>query len=338
MRILVTGGAGYIGSHTCVELLSAGHDLLVLDNLSNSDARSLDAVGKITGTRPELVVADLRDEDRLNACMKDFAPEAVMHFAALKAVGESCEQPLRYYENNVSGTLGLLAAMQRHGCRRIVFSSSATVYGLPERCPVDESAPLQAMNPYGRTKLMMEQVIGDLSRADPGFHAAILRYFNPAGAHPSGLIGELPRGTPNNLVPFVSQVAAGLRPRVNVFGSDYPTADGTGVRDYIHVCDLAAAHVAALGRLASHPAGFVVNVGTGRGYSVLEVIAAFEQATGRPVPWVFAPRRSGDVAQYYADPALATRLLGWRAERDLLRMCEDAWRWQCNLAGRDGHP
>lgn len=335
MRVLVTGGAGYIGSHTCVELQLAGHELLVLDNLCNSDARSLEAVGKITGTRPALVVADIRDKDLLNACMRDFAPDAVIHFAALKAVGESCELPLRYYENNVGGTLELLAAMQRHGCRRIVFSSSATVYGVPEHCPIDESAPLQANNPYGRTKLMMEQVIGDLSLAEQGFHAAILRYFNPAGAHPSGLIGELPRGVPNNLVPFVSQVAAGLRPSVNVFGNDYPTIDGTGVRDYIHVCDLAAAHVAALDRLVSHAAGFVVNVGTGRGYSVLEVIAAFEQVTGRRIDWKFGPRRAGDVAECFADPGLANRLIDWKAERGLVRMCEDAWRWQCHLADRN---
>jgi UDP-glucose 4-epimerase len=333
MRIIVTGGAGYIGSHTCVDLQLAGHELLVVDNLCNSDASSLDAVGKITGTRPVLVVADIRDKDRLDTCMRDFAPEAVIHFAALKAVGKSCEEPLRYYENNLAGTLELLAAMQRHGCRRIVFSSSATVYGAPERCPVDESAPLQAMSPYGRTKLMMEQVIGDLTQADPGFHAAVLRYFNPAGAHPSGLIGEFPRGTPNNLVPFVSQVAAGLRPGVSVFGNDFPTIDGTGVRDYIHVCDLASAHVAALGRLVSHPASFVVNVGTGRGYSVLEVIAAFERAAGRPIGWKFAPRRAGDVAECFADPSLANRLIGWKADLDLARMCEDAWRWQQGLAG-----
>ncbi|WP_028770562.1 UDP-glucose 4-epimerase GalE [Silanimonas lenta] len=334
MKVLVTGGAGYIGSHTVVELVAAGFDVHIVDNFCNSERWILERLATLCGRGIPHTELDLLDEAALQACFAEVRPGAVIHFAALKAVGESVQQPLRYHRNNVGGTLALLQAMQDHGCPHLVFSSSATVYGVPERCPIREDAPLGATNPYGQTKLVMEHVIRDLLAA-PGstLKAAILRYFNPAGAHESGLIGELPRGVPNNLVPFVAQTAAGLREAIQVFGNDYPTRDGTGVRDYIHVVDLAQAHVAALRALRDGEAREItVNLGTGTGYSVLEVIEAFGRAVGRPIPHRIAPRRPGDVAECWADPALAERLLGWKARRGLDAMCTDAWRWQKTLS------
>ncbi|HEX7111675.1 MAG TPA: UDP-glucose 4-epimerase GalE [Mizugakiibacter sp.] len=328
MRILVAGGAGYIGSHTCVELIQRGHEVLILDNLCNASPRVLERIAAITGQRPDFVETDVRDARALAAVFRERPFDVVIHFAALKAVGESWQKPLAYFDNNITGTIVLLQAMRDAGVNRLVFSSSATVYGDPDACPIPESAPLRVTNPYGRTKLVMEELIGDLGAADPAFRAAVLRYFNPVGAHPSGLIGEDPAGTPNNLMPYVCQVAVGLRPYLNVYGNDYPTRDGTGVRDYLHVVDLARAHADAIDALARRDAGFTVNLGTGRGYSVLEVVRAFEEASGRPVPVQFAPRRAGDVAACYADPALAERLMGWKAELGLERMCADAWRWQ----------
>lgn len=328
MRVLVAGGAGYIGSHTCVELIQRGHEVLILDNLCNASPQVLERVAAITGQRPDFVEADVRDARALAAVFRERPFDVVVHFAALKAVGESWEKPLAYFDNNITGTIVLLQAMRDAGIRHLVFSSSATVYGDPDACPIPESAPLRVTNPYGRTKLVMEELIGDLCAADPAFRAAVLRYFNPVGAHPSGLIGEDPAGVPNNLMPYVCQVAVGRRPYLNVYGNDYPTRDGTGVRDYLHVVDLARAHVDAIDALARRDAGFTVNLGTGSGYSVLEVVRAFEEASGMPVPVQFAPRRAGDVAACYADPALAERLMGWRAELGLERMCADAWRWQ----------
>ncbi|GAP65650.1 udp-glucose 4-epimerase protein [Mizugakiibacter sediminis] len=328
MRVLVAGGAGYIGSHTCVELIERGHEVLILDNLCNASPRVLERIAAITGRRPDFVEADVRDARALAAVFRERPFDVVIHFAALKAVGESWEKPLAYFDNNITGTIVLLQAMRDAGVNRLVFSSSATVYGDPDACPIPESAPLRVTNPYGRTKLVMEELIGDLGAADPAFRAAVLRYFNPVGAHPSGLIGEDPAGAPNNLMPYVCQVAVGRRPYLNVFGNDYPTRDGTGVRDYLHVVDLARAHVDAIDALARTGAGFTVNLGTGTGYSVLEVVRAFEAASGRPVPVRFAPRRAGDVAACYADPSLAERLMGWKAELGLERMCADAWRWQ----------
>jgi UDP-glucose 4-epimerase len=331
-KILVTGGAGFIGSHTVVELAAAGYEILLIDNFSNSEHWILDRIAKICGSRVPFKHLDLRDANAISACVSSYRPDSVIHFAALKSVGESVEQPLAYYENNLTGTLNLLQAMSNAGCNQLVFSSSATVYGIPERCPITEDAPLDATNPYGRTKLMMENVIRDLVVAQPNFQAAILRYFNPAGAHPSGEIGELPLGVPNNLIPYVAQVAAGLHPQVRVFGNDYPTPDGTGVRDYIHVCDVAKAHVAALVALDdSSVRELTVNLGTGRGYSVLEIVHAFQAAAGLPIPYTFAERRPGDVAECYADPTLSHRLLSWRAEHGLERICADAWRWQRGL-------
>lgn len=336
--MLVAGGTGYIGSHTVVELVAAGHEVRIVDNFSNSERWILERIGELCGRAIALDPVDLRDGDALEASVARFGPEAVIHFAALKAVGESCEQPLRYYQNNVGGTLNLLAAMARHGCRQLVFSSSATIYGKPKHCPIREDAALAATNPYGQTKLVMEYAIRDLVRAGDGFRAAILRYFNPAGAHPSGRIGELPRGVPSNLVPFVAQVAAGLRPEVRVFGNDYATRDGTGVRDYLHVVDLARAHVAALAALGTQAEPeLTVNLGTGNGTSVLEVIAAFSRAVGQPIAQAFAPRRAGDIDECWADPTLAQHLLGWRAELGIDAMCEDAWRWQTNVASQLHH-
>lgn len=337
MRLLVTGGAGFIGSHTCVDLIAAGHDVTVLDNLCNSQARSIDRIEAITGVRPTFVRGDVRDYSLVRAVLKEQKPEGVLHFAALKAVGESWERPLDYYDTNVGGSVALLRAMAEAGVESFVFSSSATVYGDPEQCPVDEAATRHATNPYARTKLMVEDALIDAAAARPALRVAILRYFNPVGAHPSGLLGETPTGAPNNLMPFVAQVAAGQRESVLVFGNDYPTPDGTGVRDYIHIVDLARAHVAALERLVAEPRSLVVNLGTGRGYSVLQVLSAFEQACGHPIPRTVTSRRPGDVASCYADPSLAHSLLGWRAEFGLARMCEDAWRWQVALqSGESG--
>ncbi|WP_144372120.1 UDP-glucose 4-epimerase GalE [Vogesella urethralis] len=327
MMILVTGGAGYIGSHTCLQLLQAGHDLVVLDNLSNSQPEALQRVQKLAGRQLQLVEGDIRDETILEAVFR-YPIKAVIHFAGLKAVGESVAEPLRYYDNNVAGTLSLLKAMKKHGCQQLVFSSSATVYGDPASVPIREHFPLSATNPYGRSKLMIEDMLRDLAHAEPDWRIAILRYFNPVGAHASGQIGEDPNGIPNNLMPFISQVAVGKRAQLSVFGDDYPTHDGTGVRDYIHVEDLARGHLCALAKLQQQAGLLTVNLGTGQGYSVLDMVKAFEQASGRPVPYSVTPRRPGDVAACYADPAQAEQLLGWRAEKTLADMCADSWRWQ----------
>jgi UDP-glucose 4-epimerase len=334
MKALVTGGTGYIGSHTCVELLSRGYELAILDNLSNSSPLVLDRIEKITGTRPRFMQADLRDLAATQALMQEFRPEVVLHFAALKSVGESSEKPLEYFDNNVCGTVQLLKAMRQAGVGSLVYSSSATVYGDPAHCPVAEDAPRSATNPYAHTKLVTEDLLADAGRADPSLKVATLRYFNPVGAHASGLIGEDPRGTPNNLMPYVCQVAVGRLDRLAVYGNDYPTPDGTGVRDYIHVLDLARAHVDAIDTMRRTGESLTVNVGTGQGYSVLDLVQAFERASGRAIPYAFAPRRTGDVASCFADPALAFELMGWRAEHGLDRMCQDAWRWQqANPAG-----
>ena len=326
--ILVTGGTGYIGSHTVVELLAAGKDVLILDNYANSSPKVLERIAKISGRAPAFREGDIRDVDGLRALFAAHRIEAVIHFAGLKAVGESVEQPLTYYDNNVNGTLCLLQAMRQAGVCRLVFSSSATVYGDPHRVPIREDFPLQATNPYGRSKLMVEEMLRDLQRAEADWQIAILRYFNPVGAHPSGLIGENPNGIPNNLMPFVAQVAVGKRAQLSVFGNDYPTPDGTGVRDYIHVVDLAQGHLAALAALARSGQSLTVNLGTGQGYSVLDMVRAFEAASGRPVPYQIVARRAGDIATCYADPQLAGELLGWQARRGIGEMCADAWRWQ----------
>ena len=330
MKILVTGGAGFIGSHTCIELLNAGHAVVVVDNLGNSSEESLRRVAQITGKAVSFHKADIRDGAALDAVFKAEGPiGAVIHFAALKAVGESSRIPLAYYGNNITGTITLCEAMAAAGCTNIVFSSSATVYGDPASVPIREDSPTPgATNPYGWTKLMMEQIFRDLQASDPAWNIILLRYFNPIGAHPSGLIGEDPAGIPNNLLPFVAQVAVGRRASLAVFGNDYATRDGTGVRDYIHVVDLAAGHLKAIDKLASKPGLAVYNLGTGNGTSVLEVVAAFEKASGRKVPYTVMPRRPGDIAECWADPAKAQKELGWKAERDLSVMCEDAWRWQ----------
>jgi UDP-glucose 4-epimerase len=334
--ILVTGGAGYIGSHTCVELLQAGYRVTVLDNFSNSHPESLRRVERITGKTLQLVQADVRDGTALVQALRTSGADAVMHFAGLKAVGESVQQPLRYYDHNVVGALRLLEAMDGCGVRTLVFSSSATVYGDPQRLPLTEDHPLAATNPYGRTKLVIEDLLGDAYAGNTAWRFCKLRYFNPVGAHASGLIGEDPQGVPNNLLPFVAQVAVGRRPFLNVWGNDYATPDGTGVRDYIHVVDLAQGHLRALEMLQRGDTGqcTAINLGTGVGYSVIDMVKAFEQASARPVPYRIQPRRAGDIAACYADPALAQRLLGWTAQRSLHTMCEDAWRWQqSNPAG-----
>ena len=326
--ILVTGASGYIGSHTCVELLDNEFDVIAFDNLSNSSPESLKRVEKITGRKVKFHEGDIRDRVALKRVLGEHTVDAVIHFAGLKAVGESVEKPLLYFENNVAGTISLLQALSEANVKRFVFSSSATVYGDPESVPITESARVSATNPYGRSKLMVEQILDDLAQSDQDWRIGILRYFNPVGAHPSGLIGEDPRGIPNNLMPFVAQVAVGRRKRLAVFGNDYPTPDGTGVRDYIHVVDLARGHVAALDRLFSRTGGFTVNLGTGRGYSVLEALRAFEAASERAVPYEITQRRPGDIATCYASPVLAQELLGWRAEKTLAHMCSDHWRWQ----------
>jgi len=330
MNILVTGGAGFIGSHTCVELLNAGYDVVVVDNLSNGSAESLSRVRQITGKDFRFYQADIRDYAALDKVFKDEGVfDAVIHFAALKAVGESVGIPLAYYDNNVAGTITLCEVMKANACRNMVFSSSCTVYGTPPSVPIREDFPTAAAtNPYGWTKLMMEQIFRDLQLADPQWNIILLRYFNPIGAHASGRIGEDPAGIPNNLLPFVAQVAVGRLQCLQVFGDDYPTRDGTGVRDYIHVVDLAIGHLKAIGKLAESPGLAIYNLGTGQGYSVLEVVKAFEAASGKKIPYAIQPRRSGDVAECWADPSKAKRELGWAAERDLHTMCEDAWRWQ----------
>jgi UDP-glucose 4-epimerase len=330
MLVLVTGGAGYIGSHTCVELLAAGHDVVVVDNLSNSKPAALERVQQIAGRALGFVQTDLRDAGALTALLRDGGFDAVIHFAGLKAVGESTEIPLDYYDNNVYGTLCLCRAMAAAGVKRLVFSSSATVYGDPASVPIREDFPLSATNPYGRTKLFVEEILRDLHRADAGWDIALLRYFNPVGAHPSGHIGEDPNGIPNNLMPFIAQVAVGKRAELKVFGDDYDTPDGTGVRDYIHVVDLARGHLAALARLMDAPGVVTYNLGTGRGYSVLDMVRAFAAAAGREIPYRIVERRAGDIATCWADPALAAAELGWRAELGVEAMVADHWRWQHN--------
>jgi len=326
--VLVTGGAGYIGSHTMVELLAAGHDVVCVDNLSNSSQEAVDRVAKIAGRKPAFHEADLRDAPALQQVVESYPIDAVIHFAALKAVGESVARPLAYYDNNVHGTLVLLAAMQRAGVHRIVFSSSATVYGNPDKLPLTEDAPIRPFNPYGQTKAMVEQILRDWCTALSGASAVALRYFNPIGAHPSGTIGEDPADVPNNLFPFITQVAVGKRERLNVWGKDWDTPDGTGMRDYLHVVDLARGHVRALEAIDRLPGFTPVNLGTGSGTSVLQMVEAFEQASGVKIPYVIAPRRPGDIAACWADPARAAQLLQWRAERTLEQMCADGWRWQ----------
>ncbi|WP_305074094.1 UDP-glucose 4-epimerase GalE [Propionivibrio sp.] len=327
-NILITGGAGYIGSHTCVELLAAGYNLVVIDNFSNSKPDVLRRVEQISGRTLTFEEVDIRDRGALRDVFRHHAIDAVIHFAGLKAVGESVSQPLRYYDNNISGSVALFEVMAESGVKTLVFSSSATVYGDPHSVPIREDFPLSATNPYGRSKLMLEEILRDLSRSDETWHIALLRYFNPVGAHESGIIGEDPNGIPNNLMPFITQVAVGKLPELSVFGNDYPTPDGTGVRDYIHVVDLARGHLAALKAIEGKSGVTTVNLGTGQGYSVLDVVSAFEKASGRPVPYRIVDRRPGDVAQCFADPALAHELLGWKAEKDLDAMCRDSWRWQ----------
>ena len=334
MRILVTGGAGYIGSHTCVALIEAGYDVSVVDNLSNGWRPALDAVARLTGYRPRFHLADCRDRAALDAVFAAEPVDGVFHFAALKAVAESVRDPLHYFDNNIGGTITLCLAMQAAGVDTLVFSSSATVYGIPQSVPVAESAPTAAVNPYGRSKLVTEELLREMQRAEPRMRIALLRYFNPGGAHVSGSIGECPHSVPNNLLPYLSQVAVGRLPCVRVFGGDYPTPDGTGVRDYIHVGDLARGHVAALQCLTaangkwSDGGVLTLNLGTGQGYSVRQLIAAFEEASGRPIPFEIVARREGDVAACYADPRLARDVLGWRTEHGIERICADAWRWQ----------
>ncbi|WP_456280675.1 UDP-glucose 4-epimerase GalE [Cupriavidus sp. JZ107] len=326
--LLLTGATGYIASHTWVALLAAGYDVVGLDNLSNSNRAVVDRIATISGKTPRFVEGDVRDRALLDRLFAEHKIGGAIHFAALKAVGESVAQPLAYYDNNLNGLLTLCASMQGAGVKTLVLSSSATVYGNPHTVPIREEFPLSATNPYGQTKLMGEQILRDLERADPHWRIGYLRYFNPVGAHESGLIGEDPGGVPNNLMPYVAQVAAGRRERLMVFGGDYPTPDGTGVRDYIHVCDLADGHLAALRYLNERGEGMTVNLGTGRGYSVLEVVEAYRRASGKSIPYEIVARRPGDIASCYADPALAQRLLGWQARHDLDRMCADSWRWQ----------
>ena len=328
MAVLVTGGAGYIGSHTCVELLNAGKEVVVIDNLCNSCEEALERVKKITGKELTFYQADLLDRKAVEEVFEKEKIESVIHFAGLKAVGESVQKPLEYYYNNITGTLVLCDVMRKYGVKKLVFSSSATVYGSPKTVPIKEDFPLSVTNPYGRTKLMLEDIFRDFYVADPEWNIILLRYFNPIGAHKSGLIGEDPKGIPNNLTPYITQVAVGKLKEVGVFGNDYNTPDGTGVRDYIHVVDLAIGHVKALKKLEEEPKVRTYNLGTGQGYSVLEVIKAFSKACGKDIPYVLKPRRAGDIATCYADASLAENELGWKAERKLDEMCEDSWRWQ----------
>lgn len=328
MNILVTGGTGYIGSHTVLELLKAGYDIVVMDNLSNSKRESLKRVGLLAGKEPVFHQADLLDREELRTLFSKYKFDAVIHFAGLKSVGESVHKPLLYYQNNITGTANLCEVMKEFGVTDIVFSSSATVYGDPDTVPIREDFPLSATNPYGRSKLTIEFMLKDLHRADSNWNIALLRYFNPVGAHESGEIGEDPAGIPNNLMPYVAQVAVGKLDKLQIFGNDYPTRDGTGVRDYIHVSDLATGHLKALEKLAEKPGITAYNLGTGAGYSVLEVIHTFEEASGKEIPYVFADRRPGDVAECYADPGKAEKELGWKSKKTLSDMCRDTWRWQ----------
>lgn len=328
MAVLVTGGAGYIGSHTCIELLNNGYEIIVLDNLSNSSSESINRVKELTGRELKFYKEDILDKSKLELIFQENKIDAVIHFAGLKAVSESVEKPLYYYNNNINGTLILCEVMQKFGVKNIVFSSSATVYGVPEKVPISEDFPLSPTNPYGRSKLIIEEILNDLFISDNDWSIAILRYFNPFGAHPSGLIGEDPNGIPNNLMPFVSQVAIGKLKEVNVFGNDYPTPDGTGIRDYIHVVDLALGHVKALEKVLSANGIDAFNLGTGKGYSVLEMIEAFEKVSGKKIPFKFVDRRPGDIAMCYAETQKAKERLGWTAQKDLNDMCIDSWRWQ----------
>ncbi len=328
MRILVTGGAGYIGSHTCLELLEAGHEVIIVDNLVNSQKESLRRVEELTNKSVKFYKVDLREIEQLRAVFGNNKIEAVIHFAGLKAVGESVSMPLRYYENNISGTLKLCKVMAEHNVKNIVFSSSATVYGDPASVPITEDFPLSATNPYGNSKLFIEYILRDLHTSDAAWNVILLRYFNPVGAHKSGRIGESPNEIPNNLMPYISQVAVGKLEKLSVFGDDYPTPDGTGVRDYIHVVDLALGHIKALEKLAANPGVVIYNLGTGKGCSVLDLVKNFENASGRKVPYKIVARRPGDIAKCYADPGKARQELGWQAERGLAEMCEDTWRWQ----------
>lgn len=330
VRILVTGGAGYIGSHTCVELLNAGHEIIVLDNLSNSKPEVINRIRELTDRDFRFYEADVLDRQALESVFAENRIDAVIHFAGLKAVGESVQIPLQYYHNNITGTLQLCKVMQESGVKKIVFSSSATVYGMPETVPISEDFPLQATNPYGRTKLMIEEILQDLYVSDNDWSIALLRYFNPIGAHHSGRIGEDPNGIPNNLMPYITQVAIGKLKELRVFGNDYSTPDGTGVRDYIHVTDLATGHLKALEKIMAATGVEVYNLGTGRGYSVLEIVSAFEKATGVHIPYSIVERRPGDIAACFADPGKAKQELGWTAERGIEEMCADAWRWQSN--------
>lgn len=328
MKILVTGGAGYIGSHTCLELLEAGYEVVVVDNLANSKEESLRRVQTLTRKGIDFHQVDLLDKEGLTAVFQQTNPNAIIHFAGLKAVGESVSMPLHYYQNNITGTLNLCEVMQANDVWNLVFSSSATVYGDPHTVPITEDFPLSATNPYGRSKLIIEEMLRDLPVADSRWNIALLRYFNPVGAHHSGQIGEDPNGIPNNLLPYISQVAVGRLKQLSVFGNDYPTPDGTGVRDYIHVVDLALGHLKALEKLQQDPGVVTYNLGTGQGYSVLDMVAAFEEMSGRPIPYKITPRRPGDIAACYADPAKARDELGWTAKKNLADMCADSWRWQ----------
>lgn len=328
MKILVTGGAGYIGSHTLIELLNSGHEVVVFDNYSNSSEEPLRRVEQITGKSIHAVEADLMYKDQIHAIFEEHVFDAVIHFAGLKAVGESVSEPLKYYLNNVSGTLNLCEVMQDHNVKNLVFSSSATVYGEPETVPIDESFPTSVTNPYGRSKLVVEDILRDLGNSDASWNITLLRYFNPVGAHPSGLIGEDPSGVPNNLMPYISKVAVGALQRLGIFGDDYNTKDGTGVRDYIHVVDLARGHVHAIEQMHEGQGVMTLNLGTGKGYSVLDMVKAFEKVSGRKIPFEVKPRREGDVAECYSNPVRASKLIGWTAEYGLQEMIEDSWRWQ----------
>ncbi len=328
MAVLVAGGAGFIGSHTCVELINSGYDIVIADNFSNSKPEVLNRLKKITGKDIEFCLVDLCDSEKTDELFEKYNIDSVIHFAGYKAVGESVAKPMMYYENNLISTFNIINSMKKHGCNKLVFSSSATVYGIPKTVPINESFPLSAINPYGQTKLMIENILKDVCNADGDFRVALLRYFNPIGAHESGLIGEDPQGIPNNLLPYICKVAAGVLPRLNVYGDDYPTKDGSGVRDYIHVVDLAKGHICALKYLDKNKGATAVNLGTGNGYSVFEVVKAYEKACGAEIPYVVAERRPGDAAECYADPSLAKELLGWSAQYGIDRMCEDAARWQ----------
>jgi UDP-glucose 4-epimerase len=328
MAVLVTGGAGYIGSHTCIELLNAGYETIILDNFSNSKQESLNRIKEITGNDFMFYQVDLLDKESVERVFSENQIEAVIHFAGLKAVGESVQMPLHYYHNNITGTLILCEVMKKHNVKKLVFSSSATVYGMPKTVPISENFPLSATNPYGRTKLMIEEILRDLYTADKEWSISLLRYFNPIGAHESGRIGEDPNGIPNNLMPFITQVAVGKLKELKVFGSDYPTVDGTGVRDYIHVIDLALGHLKALGKALGSTGVESYNLGTGTGYSVLEIVSAFEKASNKNIPYQLVDRRPGDIAICYADPQKAKQKLGWVATRGIEEMCRDSWRWQ----------